>query len=118
MLTPPPCASNTQEDNTKLFLLARSKIYIRTAFAWYILDSPSAGYKPLFTLFYIQHRLLHLLVTRSLERPRITHDEFIDSLCEETPENLATYTFLGRELTQEDLESDTVVCIDLTPRHV
>lgn len=69
----------------------------------------------MFTLFYIQHRLLHLLVTTSLERPRITYDEFIDLLCTETPENLATYTFLGRDLTQEDLESDTVVCIDSPP---
>ena len=90
-----------------------SKIYIRTKFAWYILDSPSPAYEPLFTPFYIQHRVLHLLVTVSLENPRITYDDFIDSLHRETNENLTIYTFLGRELTREDVESDTVVCLNL-----
>lgn len=85
-----------------------SKIYIRTRFSWYILDSPSAAYKPFFTSFYIQHRLLHLLVTTSLKEPRITYDQFVDSLHRETDENLITYDFLGRELAREDLESDTV----------
>jgi DNA (cytosine-5)-methyltransferase 1 len=90
-----------------------SKIYIRTKFAWYILESPSPGYEPLFTPFYIQHRVLHLLVTMSLERPRITYDEFIDSLRMETDENFISYAFLGRGLTWNDVESDTVVCLKL-----
>ena len=52
-------------------------------------------------------------MTVSLENPRITYDDFIDSLHMETNENLTIYTFLGRELTREDVESDTVVCLNL-----
>jgi DNA (cytosine-5)-methyltransferase 1 len=51
-------------------------------------------------------------VTTSLERLRITYDEFLDSLHMETDENLTTYAFLGRELSQEDVESDTVVSLN------
>ena len=52
-------------------------------------------------------------MTTSLESPRITYNEFIDSLHTETDENLTTYAFLGRELTREDVESDTVVRLNL-----
>jgi hypothetical protein len=48
-------------------------------------------------------------VTTSLERPRITYDEFLDSLDTETDENLTAYAFLGRRLTREDVESDIIV---------
>jgi hypothetical protein len=48
----------------------------------------------------------------ALERPRITYDEFIDSLrteAETDETNLATYAYLNRKLTRQDVESDTVV---------
>jgi hypothetical protein len=48
----------------------------------------------------------------ALERPRITYDEFIDSLrmeAETDETNLTTYTYLSRKLTRQDVESDIVV---------
>ncbi|RDB21087.1 DNA (cytosine-5)-methyltransferase 1A [Hypsizygus marmoreus] len=88
-----------------------SKIYIRTKYAWYILDSPSPKYTSFFTPFWIQHRLLHLLVTAALEDMGIDRDDFLESLqFTETADEEVTmaYTFIGRELNQSDLESDDV----------
>lgn len=88
-------------------------MYIRTKFAWYILDTPATLYRQLFAPFWTQHRMLHLLVTTALTRPRITYEDFIDSLRVRsyTDANVAAAaSVIGRELTQEDVESAEVVC--------
>lgn len=87
-------------------------MYLRTQFAWYILDSPSSLYSSFFTPFWTQHRILHLVVTSSLDNRRITFDQFISSL-QVTPltsDSIAiSMKMLGRELNKEDVESDEVV---------
>jgi DNA (cytosine-5)-methyltransferase 1 len=87
-------------------------MYLRTKYAWYILDMPSATYSPFFTGFWLQHRILHLVVTAAMTNSRITFDAFIASL-QVTPESSDAIAIamkvLGRELTEEDVQSDDVV---------
>ena len=95
-----------------------SKIYIRTAFAWYILDTPSTIYSPFFSPFWIQHRILHLIVTQSWANPRLTYDTFIKSLeiTPESPDSVAiAIKVIGRSLTESDVQSDNAVRINPIP---
>lgn len=90
-------------------------MYLRTKYAWYILDSPSAIYSTFFTGFWLQHRILHLVVTAATANRRVTFDDFIDSLkvTPATSDAIAVaIKILGRELTEEDVESDDVVSQD------
>ncbi|KAI0042682.1 hypothetical protein FA95DRAFT_1575568, partial [Auriscalpium vulgare] len=87
------------------------KIYVETKHAWYILDKPSLEYAPLFMDLFIQHRMLHLLVTSASTNPRIQYDEFIKSLAvsaESSDAVALAVDVLGRELTEEDLELESV----------
>jgi DNA (cytosine-5)-methyltransferase 1 len=89
-------------------------MYLRTKYAWYILDMPSATYSPFFTGFWLQHRVLHLVVTAAMTNARITFDAFIASLkvTPETSDAIAIpIKILGRELTEDDVESDDVVSL-------
>ena len=91
-------------------------MYLRTEYAWYILDMPSAIYSPFFIDFWLQHRILHLVVTAAMANGRITFDRFIASL-EVTPDTsdaiAIAIKMLGRELSQHDVESDDVVSFAL-----
>lgn len=96
-----------------------SKIYIRTKHAWYILDSPSPTYHMFFSPFWVQHRLLHLLINSSLENPRLTYTEFIENLqsVDESDDCgivSSSYSILNRGLHEEDLKSDDVVSISIS----
>ncbi|KAF8163400.1 S-adenosyl-L-methionine-dependent methyltransferase [Crassisporium funariophilum] len=89
-----------------------SKIYIRTQWAWYILGFPSATYNPFFRPFWIQHRVLHLLIVASLNNRRMTWKAFTENLqdFDHSEESVTTAEeILGREIDQEDLESDDVL---------
>jgi DNA (cytosine-5)-methyltransferase 1 len=102
------------EFSLRLLIVSNSKIYIRTGFAWYILDTPSDLYSPFFSPFWIQHRILHLIVSQSLENPRLTYETFISSLevTPETPDSVAiAIKVIGRGLTESDVQSDDVVRI-------
>ena len=89
-------------------------MYIRTEHAWYILDTPSGEYQPFFLRFWIQHRALHVLATSAMDTPRLTYEDFLQSLqlSTDTPNEMAhlTFNFLGRDLTHSDIEADDVVC--------
>lgn len=92
-------------------------MYLRTKYAWYILDTPSALYSPFFDGFWLQHRILHLVVSASQENPRITYEQFIQSLKVSTDSSDAvalSMKFLGRELTKDDVDSDDVVSYFVT----
>jgi DNA (cytosine-5)-methyltransferase 1 len=54
-----------------------SKIYLKTEFAWYILDGPSKPYESHFSSFWLKHQVLHLLVTSALADPTITLAKFL-----------------------------------------
>lgn len=101
-----------------LFLVAEtgipinSKIYIRTKFAWYILDTPSTAYAPFFIPLLRQHQILHFVISLSLEEPDIDYDGFIECLEDaKCYEDLLPKTFhvLGSIFQADDVESDDVV---------
>lgn len=58
----------------------QSKIYLKTRYAWYILNAPSNLYRSYFSGYWLKHRALHLLVTSALANPAITLAKFLDSL--------------------------------------
>ena len=91
-------------------------MYLRTKSAWYILDMPSVTYSPFFTGFWLQHRVLHLVVTAAITNARITYDAFIKSL-KVTPDSsdavAIAVKMLGRELVEDDIKSDEVVSFTL-----
>jgi len=101
-----------------------SKIYICTKFAWYILGVPSSTYKPYFTPFWIQQRILHLLVTSSTKNRRLTYSEFQSNIAtlDEGEESVPkSNELLGRNLGGEDFKADAVVCpawMPLYPGHM
>ena len=95
-------------------------MYLRTKYAWYILDMPSSTYSPFFIDFWLQHRILHLAVTAAMANGRITYDAFVASLkvTPETSDAIAiAIKVLGRELTEDDVESDDVVRFALVLFH-
>jgi DNA (cytosine-5)-methyltransferase 1 len=95
-------------------LIPHSNIYILTQYAWYILDIPSPLYKPFHTSFWLKHRVLHLVVSSAISRPRLSYDDFIRSLdvSSASDDDVAvSQKILGRSITKDDVESDDVVCI-------
>ncbi|KAI0929230.1 hypothetical protein AcW1_006224 [Taiwanofungus camphoratus] len=87
------------------------KIYIRTVFAWYVLDTPSKSYFQFFVEFWIKHRMLHLVISASLADITIDHNHFVESLkvTPDSPDAVAlAIKMIGRELTEQDLQSDDV----------
>lgn len=87
-------------------------MYLRTKYAWYILDMPSVSYAPFHIGFWLQHRILHLIVSSAQADSRITYEKFLSSL-KITPDSsdavAISMKMLGRELDREDVESDVVV---------
>ncbi|KAG6851305.1 hypothetical protein H0H93_011741 [Arthromyces matolae] len=91
-----------------------SKIWIRTAFAWYILDRPSEQYRPYFLPFWIKHRSLHMVLDNILSDRHTSYDELVTSLSDTAGESctreavLTSLRVLGRVLTEDDIQSDEV----------
>ncbi|KAF9473771.1 S-adenosyl-L-methionine-dependent methyltransferase [Pholiota conissans] len=88
------------------------KMYIRTQFAWYILERPSGIFNPYFSPFWLQHHFLHLVVSASIEDPRITYTQFVDQLLDIDKKAdfiVPSEAILDRKLRPEDLESDDVL---------
>lgn len=83
-------------------------MYLKTEFAWYILDMPAKLYRPYFVTFWLKHRVLHLLVTSALANPSATFAGFFQS--PEVKEDASNaLEVLGRPLSREDiLAEDTV----------
>lgn len=78
---------------------------------------PSSDYKPFYIGFWIKHRILHLLVTSVMEKPKLEYEEFVESLkvTSYSPEVVSvTLQMLGRSLTEEDLCDDDVVSRHVT----
>lgn len=97
-------------------LILYSNIYILTQYAWYILDIPSPLYNPFYTSFWLKHRVLHLVVSSALSRPRLSYDDFIRSLdvSPTSDDDVAvSLKILGRSITEDDVQSDDVVCLFL-----
>lgn len=92
-----------------------SKIYIRTEFAWYILGIPNSSYASFYTPFWIQHRILHILVAMSLENQRATYQDLVDNLKEmDLDDSFPTARLLlGRDLRKIDIEADDVVSLTI-----
>jgi DNA (cytosine-5)-methyltransferase 1 len=83
-------------------------MYLKTKFAWYILDAPSRSYHTFFINFWLKHRVLHQLVTSVLVNPTITLPKFLQSLATKDDTSVI-FKALGRPLSEDDvLSKDTV----------
>ncbi|KAJ7343119.1 hypothetical protein DFH08DRAFT_217989 [Mycena albidolilacea] len=78
------------------------KIFIQTKRAWYILDRASPIYEPFWKPFWRQHRFAHLVITASLDEPRMTAVQFIDYLNSPNADEA---------LTEAAFQSDEVVSL-------
>lgn len=80
-------------------------MYIRTEYAWYILDTPARAYLPFYTRYWLKHRLAHLVISACLDDPEITRSAFVASLKGEA----SARDVLGRFLKEADLDASDVV---------
>ncbi|KAJ6559081.1 S-adenosyl-L-methionine-dependent methyltransferase [Mycena vulgaris] len=55
-------------------------MYIKTPHAYYILDKPLPIYRPFFIPLWIRHQFTHLIVSSVIVNPKISYDEFVESL--------------------------------------
>ncbi|KAF9013919.1 S-adenosyl-L-methionine-dependent methyltransferase [Cyathus striatus] len=88
------------------------KIYIRTRYAWYILDEPSALYKAFYVGFLIQQRSFHIVMQSILQSKNVTYDSLIAKLIALNDDDLGVtpaHTILGHSLTAEHLSSPEVI---------
>ncbi|KAK7034044.1 hypothetical protein VNI00_012475 [Paramarasmius palmivorus] len=89
------------------------KIYLRTKFAWYILDNPSLQYRPHFAPYFVRQRLCHLVLSTALIDNTLLLDDFLfrlgtDPLFQDgaVHENLFLPSFVvGQRISREDMES-------------
>lgn len=96
---------------TVLTLLNRH-LYIRTQFAWYILEEPSPTYLPLYTDFFRNHEILHLILKQCLSDWTYTRKDFGVLLRELEPWPHAAA--FGGPLQVSDLQSESFVSGNLT----
>ena len=102
--------------NLSFFSNSQSCIWIRTHYAWYILQEPSQQYWPIFKPILIVYMMSHLIANVLQEKPRLYYDEFLKALDSEVTlslfdANVAATRFLGRKLSTSDLQIDTVVSL-------
>ena len=83
-------------------------MYLKTEFAWYILDAPSKLYHTCFIDFWLKHRVLHLLVTSALANPSVTLSKFLRSR-EIKGDASVISKALGRPLSEDDVLSQDMV---------
>ncbi|TFY70272.1 hypothetical protein EVG20_g2746 [Dentipellis fragilis] len=87
------------------------KMYLKTKYAWYILGLPADTYLSFFAKFWLQHRLLHLVVSAALDNPRTALPEFVKSLgttVDPFDAVVKPHAILGREIVEEDLYAEDV----------
>ncbi|KAA1469421.1 S-adenosyl-L-methionine-dependent methyltransferase [Dentipellis sp. KUC8613] len=87
------------------------KMYLKTKYAWYILGLPADTYLPFFVKFWLQHRLLHLVVSTALDNPRTALPEFVQSLgtiVDPFDAFVKPHAILGRNIVEEDLHAEDV----------
>ncbi|KAL0581108.1 hypothetical protein V5O48_000897 [Marasmius crinis-equi] len=96
------------------------KIYLRTKYAWYILDLPAEAYRPLYLPFFTRQRLCHLALSRLLEEEELTTEEFVSNLkslqTRYQKSNLVPKgrVILRRSLTQDDMDKKTMEYLSAT----
>ncbi|KAF9495862.1 S-adenosyl-L-methionine-dependent methyltransferase [Pleurotus eryngii] len=81
------------------------QLYIRTQFAWYILEEPSPTYLPLYTDFFRNHEILHLILKQCLSDWTYTRKDFGILLREIEPWPYAMA--FGGPLQVSDLQSES-----------
>ncbi|KAF8503256.1 S-adenosyl-L-methionine-dependent methyltransferase [Russula emetica] len=80
------------------------KIYLKTRYAWYILNAPSKSYRPYFSGYWLKHQVLHLLVTSALANSAITLAKFLESP-DIKGDTSAISQILKRPLSKDDILS-------------
>lgn len=92
-------------------------MYLKTGFAWYILDTPSKPYKSYFGGFWLKHQVFHLLVTSAMADPTITLAKFLQ-LSEVKGDISAISQILGRPLSKDVILSEDMVSHSLFIIHI
>lgn len=82
------------------FIYSR-KVYVRTEYAWYILDTPSENYDPFYSTFSTSQRIFHELIAVSIEDKHINRKEFL--------EHLESLDDADRDYTEADLQNVSTV---------
>ena len=81
------------------------KIYLKTEYAWYILDNPSEIYRPFYASFCIKHFVFHQLITSATSDRALTYSAFVQQLEDtQAPRGAAV-----DRLTVRDIESHATV---------
>jgi hypothetical protein len=94
--------------------LFNSRIWIKTCFAWYILDEPSQEYQRYYERTYIVHVFACLILQAIRDDPECTIEDFKLSLSVTSDSSTALVSavrVLGRRLTVDDLFSPNIVCV-------
>jgi DNA (cytosine-5)-methyltransferase 1 len=90
------------------------KIYVRTQFAWYILEIPCRQYDCVYAPFWIQHQMFHLILSAAMRNPDITYDEFVKSLVDVSQNQDSSplaMEIIGRHVNETDFLEDDVVAL-------
>lgn len=86
-----------------------SKVYLRTQYAWYILDTPSPVYVPHYATFWLRQHLFLRLIWSSQEDPSLDQHGFQELLEGEQDEEAEG--IIGRSVGFKDfMTKDTVSC--------
>jgi DNA (cytosine-5)-methyltransferase 1 len=101
----------------QLNVSAHSKMYLKTEFAWYILDNPAKLYRRYFYDFWLKHRILHLLVTSALANPSITLAQFFQLPVVKGDTSVIS-DVLGRHLSRDDILSEDTVRLYILILHM
>ncbi|KAI0780552.1 S-adenosyl-L-methionine-dependent methyltransferase [Trametes elegans] len=89
-----------------------SKIYLRTAHAWYILLCPSVAYRRFFVTAWHSHRIADSLLSVLITNPRASPVDVLQwaNACPEEDDPMRpVFDTLARELTEDDLATPHLV---------
>jgi hypothetical protein len=90
-------------------------IYVRTKFAWYILDTPSGEYRTFFARYFLLHRLVHSVASFAMREPHKSYDEFLADIESNDVAVDDLYDVKGvllRPLCRNDYSNERNVCLE------
>jgi DNA (cytosine-5)-methyltransferase 1 len=79
-------------------------MYLETRYGWYILEMPSKAYQAYFEDFWTKNKITHLLLSESLENPKLDKEQFLDMLDKRDE--------FSASVLKDRLEDDNVVNLD------
>lgn len=88
------------------------KIYLKTDYAWYILDQPSQEYAPYYAAFWTQQFIFHTLMTAASANRRLSYTDFVAALQEsEEPVHVTGEPIRQEHVHSHSTASTTVIAV-------